>query len=87
MRPQPGGYRLAKRPIRQLAHDLFGVSISTGMVAKLERSTTEALEQPMAELESHAPHPAAERGRDFVAGGGAAGLAVGRCYAPGPSSA
>jgi transposase len=45
-----GAYRLGKRPIRQLAHDLFGLSISTGMVAKLERSTAEALQQPMAEL-------------------------------------
>src|SRR5437763_1430866 len=48
-----GGYRLGKRPIRQLAHDLFGLSISTGMVAKLERSTAEALQQPMAELEAY----------------------------------
>src|SRR5262245_40748205 len=48
-----GGYRLGKRPIRQLAHDLFGLSISTGMVAKLERSTAEALERPMAELEGY----------------------------------
>jgi transposase len=48
-----GGYRLGKRPIRQLAHDLFGLSISTGMVAKLERATAEALHQPMAELEEH----------------------------------
>jgi transposase len=48
-----GGYRLGKRPIRQLAHDLFGLSISAGMVAKLERSTAEALKQPMAELEEH----------------------------------
>src|SRR3954469_7229266 len=48
-----GGYRLGKRPIRQLAHDLFGLSISTGMVAKLERATAEALEQPMAELEGY----------------------------------
>src|SRR6516225_8334841 len=48
-----GGYRLGKRPIRQLAHDLFGLSISTGMVAKLERSTAEALQQPMAELEGY----------------------------------
>jgi transposase len=47
------GYRLGKRPIRQLAHDLFGLSISTGMVAKLERSTAEALQQPMAELEGY----------------------------------
>src|SRR3954467_2355259 len=48
-----GGYRLGKRPIRQLAHDLFGLSISTGMVAKLERSTAEALQRPMAELEGY----------------------------------
>jgi transposase len=48
-----GGYRLGKRPIRQLAHDLFGLSISTGIVAKLERSTAEALAQPMAELEEY----------------------------------
>jgi transposase len=48
-----GGYRLGKRPIRQLAYDLFGLSISTGMVAKLERSTADALAQPMAELEEY----------------------------------
>jgi transposase len=48
-----GGYRLGKRPIRQLAQDLFGLSISTGMVAKLERSTAEALQQPMAEMEGY----------------------------------
>ncbi len=48
-----GAYRLGKRPIRQLGHDLFGLSISTGMVAKLERSTAEALQQPMAELEGY----------------------------------
>ena len=48
-----GGYRLGKRPIRQLAHDLFGLSISTGMVAKLERATADALQQPMAELEEY----------------------------------
>jgi transposase len=48
-----GGYRLGKRPIRQLAHDLFGLSISTGMVAKLERSTADALQQPVAELEGY----------------------------------
>jgi transposase len=48
-----GGYRLGKRPIRQLAHDLFGLSISTGMVAKLEQATAEALARPMAELEEY----------------------------------
>src|SRR5262249_10791914 len=48
-----GGYRLGKRPIPQLAHDLFRLSISTGMIAKLERSTADALAKPMAELEEH----------------------------------
>jgi transposase len=48
-----GAYRLGKRPIRQLAQDVFGLSISTGMIAKLERSSTEALAQPMAELMEH----------------------------------
>ncbi len=32
-----GAYRLGKRPIRQLVLDLFGLSISTGMISKLER--------------------------------------------------
>jgi len=48
-----GGYRLGKRPIRQLVQDLFGLSISTGVVAKLERSTADALQPPMAELEEY----------------------------------
>jgi transposase len=48
-----GGYRLGKRPIRQLVQDLFGLSISTGMIAKLERSTADALQQPMAEMEGY----------------------------------
>jgi transposase len=48
-----GGYRLGKRPIRQLAYELFGLSISTGMVAKLERATADALARPMAELEGY----------------------------------
>ena len=30
-----GAYRLGKRPIQSLAADLFGLSISTGMVCKL----------------------------------------------------
>src|SRR4051812_33400763 len=32
-----GGYRLGKRPIRRLAFDLLGLTISTGMIARLER--------------------------------------------------
>lgn len=30
-----GSYRLAKRPIQQLASDLFGLDISLGMIPKL----------------------------------------------------
>src|SRR5262249_31719016 len=48
-----GGYRPGKRPIRQLTQHLFGLSISRGMVAKLERATAEALRQPMAELQGY----------------------------------
>ena len=39
-----GAYRLSKRPIQQLAGDLFGLSISTGMISKLERQSARALE-------------------------------------------
>ena len=41
-----GAYRLSKRQIRQMAGDLFGLSISTGMISKLERQSAEALEAP-----------------------------------------
>jgi transposase len=44
-----GAYRLGKRPIRRLAHDLFGLSLSLGSIAKLERATAAALEQPTAQ--------------------------------------
>jgi transposase len=45
-----GAYRLSKRQIQQLASDLFGLSISTGMISKLERQSAEALEAPYNEL-------------------------------------
>jgi transposase len=45
-----GGYRLSKRPIQQLAGDLLGLSISTGMISKLERQSAEALQAPYNEL-------------------------------------
>jgi transposase len=45
-----GAYRLSKRQIRQIVGDLFGLSISTGMVSKLERQSAEALEAPYNEL-------------------------------------
>src|SRR5512142_249545 len=48
-----GAYRLGKRPIRQLASDLLGLSISTGMICRLERQTTDVLEPPVKELRQH----------------------------------
>lgn len=48
-----GGYRIGKRGVRQLAQDLFGLTISTGMVCKLQRRAAEALQIPVAELAEH----------------------------------
>src|SRR3954468_11148484 len=45
-----GAYRLSKRQIRQVAADLFALSISTGMISKLERQSAAALEAPYNEL-------------------------------------
>ena len=45
-----GAYRLSKRQIQQLVADLFGLSISTGMISKLERQSAVALEAPYNEL-------------------------------------
>ena len=45
-----GGYRLGKRPIRQFVFDLLGLTISTGMIARLERRGAEELEAPVEEL-------------------------------------
>src|SRR5580693_4380678 len=42
-----GGYRLGKRPIRQLAFDLLGLTISTGMICRLERQAAAELEAPV----------------------------------------
>lgn len=50
-----GGYRLGKRPIRQLVADLLGLSISTGMIAKLERQCAADLAAPVAELADAIP--------------------------------
>lgn len=48
-----GAYRLSKRQVVQLCSDLLGLTISVGMVAKLERITAAVLEQPVAELAEH----------------------------------
>jgi transposase len=45
-----GAYRLSKRQIRQLAADVFTLSISTGMISKLERQSSAVLEAPYNEL-------------------------------------
>jgi transposase len=42
-----GGYRLGKRPIRQLAFDLLGLTISIGMICRLERQSADDLEAPV----------------------------------------
>jgi transposase len=58
-----GAYRLSKRQIQQLAGDLFGLSISTGMISKLERMSAEALQVPYNKLAT-AVHTAAVIGAD-----------------------
>jgi transposase len=45
-----GAYRLSKRQIQQLTADLFGLTISTGMISKLEKQSAVALAEPYHEL-------------------------------------
>jgi transposase len=45
-----GAYRLSKRQATQLCADLLGLTISVGMIAKLERITADVLERPVVEL-------------------------------------
>jgi transposase len=45
-----GAYRLSKRQVAQLCSDLLGLTISLGMIAKLERITAGVLERPVADL-------------------------------------
>jgi transposase len=49
-----GAYRLGKRPIRQLASDLLGLSISTGMICRLEQQAAGELAAPVEQLRQHA---------------------------------
>lgn len=48
-----GGYRLSKRQARSIVGDVLGLSVSTGMVCKLDRLTAETLAGPVAELAEH----------------------------------
>ncbi len=50
-----GAYRLSKRQIQQLGADVFALSISTGMISKLERQSAAALEAPYDELAVFGP--------------------------------
>jgi transposase len=50
-----GAYRLSKRQIPQLVGDLFGLTISTGMISKLEQQSAAALEAPYNELATAVP--------------------------------
>src|SRR3984957_6271780 len=45
-----GAYRLSKRQIQQRAADLFGLTISTGMISKLEKQSAQALAAPYLEV-------------------------------------
>jgi transposase len=45
-----GAYRLSERQIQQLASDLLGLTISTGMISKLEGQSAQALAEPYREL-------------------------------------
>jgi len=44
-----GAYRLSKRNIQQLLADCFGVELALGSIGALERATSEALQEPVAE--------------------------------------
>jgi transposase len=56
-------YCLSKRQIQQLAADLFGLTISTGMISKLEKQSAEILQAPYNELAT-AVHTAEVIGAD-----------------------
>jgi transposase len=48
-----GAYRLGKRPVQRLVFDLLGLSISLGMISRLERQGAAELEAPVEELRRH----------------------------------
>lgn len=54
-----GGYRLSKRQVVRLFADLLGVSISAGMVAKLQRRAADDLARPMAAIDAEVRRAAA----------------------------
>ena len=48
-----GIYRLSKRQVPALLHDLYGLPISTGAVIGAQQRVTEALAAPVAEARTH----------------------------------
>jgi transposase len=48
-----GAYRLGKRPVRRLAFDLLGLTISVGMISRLERQAAAELAAPVEELREY----------------------------------
>jgi transposase len=56
-----GERRLGKQLIRQLAQDLLGLFISTGMIAKLERQSTADPDAPVERVREHIRRAAAVR--------------------------
>src|SRR4051812_39809560 len=65
-----GAYRLGKRPIRRLAFDLLGLTISTGMVCRLGRRGAAELEAPVEQLPGHDRGAAAAPPREAPGGAG-----------------
>lgn len=52
-------YRLSKRAVRACLHDIAGISIALGMVAKAERHVAVALEHPVADAHAYVQAQAA----------------------------
>lgn len=50
-----GAYRLSIRSIQEVVADLFGLTISIGMICKLSQKTAEVLEEPYKQLSDQIP--------------------------------
>jgi transposase len=48
-----GGYRLSKRAVADLLGDLFGLSVSTGMIVKLQAQTAAVLAEPVQQAQQY----------------------------------
>ncbi len=57
-----GAYWMSKRQVRAILADLLGLSVSTGMVCKIERAAAEAVAAPVDEVYEHVRTAADETG-------------------------